>query len=175
MARTADPEQLTGELIQLGTVASVSGDTCTVDLGDLITGDLPWLAGRAGRVRIWSPPTIGEQCAVLAPEGDLAGGVVLLGIYSDARPSPSSDPDAVVIEFDDGAALSYNLATHALDVTLPGGSAATVTADDLTINGNVRVNGKLDVTEDVVGGGISLKNHKHTGVTAGGAQSGTPV
>jgi phage baseplate assembly protein V len=177
MARTADPEQLTGEMIQLGTVASVDhgAATCTVQLGDLVTGDLPWFAGRAGRVRIWSPPSAGEQCAVLAPEGDLVGGIVILGLFSAANPPPSSDPDAVLFEFDDGAMLSYNLATHALDVTLPGGSTATVTADDLTINANVRINGKLDVTQDVVGGGVSLKNHKHTGVTAGGAQSGTPV
>lgn len=184
MARTADPEQLTGELIQLGTVASVDhgAATCTVEIGDLTTGNLPWLAWRAGRVRIWSPPSFGEQCAVLSPEGDLANGLVLPGLWSDANPAPSSDPDLFLIVFDDGAEISYHFATHKLTVTLPAGGMADVTAPggltinaDVTINGNVMIDGKAEASEDVIGGGISLKNHKHTGVAAGAAQTGAPV
>lgn len=44
MARSAtNPEHTAGEMLQLGTVASVdpAAGTCTVDLGDLVTGDLP--------------------------------------------------------------------------------------------------------------------------------------
>jgi phage baseplate assembly protein V len=184
MANSADLEQLTGEVIQLGTVASVDhgAATCTVEIGDLVTGALPWATGRAGGVKSWSPPTIGEQCAVLCPEGDLANGVVLLGLWSDANAAPSSDPDVVHLEFPDGAVITYNHAAHALAVTLPAGGTAQVDAPggltinaDVTVNGNLTIAGKANASEDVIGGGISLKNHKHTGVSAGSAQTGTPV
>ncbi len=184
MARTADIEHLTGEVIQLGTVVSVDhGDSsCTVEIGDLITGNLPWLAPRAGDVKVWSPPSIGEQCAVLCPEGDLANGIVLMGLWSDASPAPTSLPGVVMVQMPDGAVIGYDHANHHLAVTLPDGATATIDAPggltinaDVTINGNVTIEGKAEASEDVIGGGISLKGHKHTGVQAGGAQSGGPV
>lgn len=184
MARTADPERLTGELIQLGAVASVdhSTATCTVEIGDLTTGALPWVVARAGNLKVWSPPSVGEQCAVLCPEGDLANGIVLLGLWSDANPPPSTSANVVHLAFPDGAVIAYDHAAHALAVALPAGGTATIDAPGgttwngpVTFNSDVTVNATLTATDDVVGGGISLKNHKHTGVAAGGAQSGTPV
>ncbi|WP_375194776.1 hypothetical protein [Sphingobium sp.] len=76
----------------------------------------------------------------------------------------------------DGASFSYNHATHALVVTLPAGGTATVDAPGgTTWTGDIKLNGTLIATTDVVGGGKSLKGHKHGGVQAGGAQTGTPV
>ncbi|MFC0206425.1 phage baseplate assembly protein V [Novosphingobium soli] len=178
MARTADPEQLTGEVIQLGTVTSVDhvAATCTVEIGELTTGDLPWLAPRAGGVKVWSPPSVGEQCGVLCPEGDLANGLVLLGIWSDANPPPSADPATVHLEFPDGAVIAYNHSTHALALTLPaGGSMAVDAPGGTTWTGDIALTGKFTASDDVLARGISLKDHKHTGVSAGAAQTGTPV
>lgn len=42
-------------------------------------------------------------------------------------------------------------------------------------SGNASFAGTVNATTDVVGGGISLKTHKHGGVTTGGGQTGTPV
>jgi phage baseplate assembly protein gpV len=39
----------------------------------------------------------------------------------------------------------------------------------------VQVNGGAQFTQDVVAAGISLQNHKHTGVQPGGGQTGTPA
>ncbi|WP_374414212.1 phage baseplate assembly protein V [Novosphingobium colocasiae] len=178
MARIADPEHLAGELIQLGTVASVDygAATCTVEIGDLVTGDLPWLAPRAGGVKVWSPPSVGEQCALLCPEGDLASGIVLLGIWSDANPPPSNDPAIVHLAFPDGAAIAYNHGTHALALTLPAGGTMEVYVPGGTKwNGDIDLNGNLTTPDDVIAGGVSLKNHTHGGVTAGGAQTGAPA
>jgi phage baseplate assembly protein V len=178
MANTQDPDQQIGEAIQYGVVASVdyANATCTVTLGDLTTGELPWIAQRAGGMRCWSPPTVGEQCAVLAPEGDLENGFVVLGLYSDANPPPSADPDVVQWDMPDGASISYNHATHVLAVTLPEGGTATIAAPGgVTISGDVTVNGSVTASDDVTGGGISLMNHKHGGVQAGAAQTGAPV
>ncbi|WP_288804064.1 phage baseplate assembly protein V [uncultured Novosphingobium sp.] len=184
MANSADLERRSGELIQDGVVSSVDYDaaTCTVELGDLVTGDLPWFAPRAGGVTVWSPPVPGEQCSVLCPEGDIDNGRVLLGLWSDANPPPSTDPSLVLIAFPDGARLGYHHADHALAASLPAGGSAVVDAPagltinaDVTIKGNVSIEGKAEASEDVVGGGISLKSHKHSAVAAGTAQSGAPV
>lgn len=42
-------------------------------------------------------------------------------------------------------------------------------------NGDVTMSQNLTVTQDVNGGGISLKNHVHGGVTTGGGDTGAPV
>lgn len=178
MAQSQDHEQLTGDVLRLGRIASVdhAAGTCTVESGDLVTGQLHWIAFRAGAARLWSPPTVGEQCLVLSPEGDIENGLVLTGIYCDAFPAPSDNPDVVHLEFTDGAVIAYDQVAHALAVTLPeGGTVAIEATGGVTINGDVTVNGTVTASTDVVGGGISLKSHKHAGVQAGGAQTGTPV
>ena len=184
MARTANPEQLTGDVLRLGVIASVdhAGATCTVESGDIVTGDLPWFAFRAGGLRVWSPPSVGEQCLLLSPEADLENGLVLTGLYCDGFPAPSSDPETVCLQFADGAMLSYGFAAHALAVTLPGGGTATIDAPGgttwngpVTFNDDVTVNATVTATADVVGGGVSLKGHKHSGVQSGSAQTGAPV
>lgn len=178
MANTQDPEQQVGEAIQYGVVASVdyANATCTVTLGDLTTGELPWVAQRAGGMRYWSPPTVGEQCVVLAPEGDLENGLVVLGLYSDANPPPSDDPEVIQIDMPDGASFSYNHATHALTVALPAGGALAIDAPGgTTWTGDIDVVGTVTASADVIGGGKSLKGHKHGGVQAGAAQTGAPV
>src|SRR3546814_17414946 len=89
MAQMQDPEQLTGEVLRLGTIASVdhANATCTVKSGDIVTGELPWVAQRAGRIRHWCPPTEGEQCLLLCPEGAIENGLVIVWLYSDACPA----------------------------------------------------------------------------------------
>lgn len=184
-----DTEHMAGELLQEGTIASVNyaAGTCTVTIGDLETGELPWMTGRAGSLSIWCPPTIDEQCAVLAAEGDLNNGLVLLGIPSDRFPAPSQSPNLTHIKFPDDAALIYDHEAHAMTVNVGDGTMAisasggvTITAPlaitgDVTITGDVSVSGTLEASTDVIGGGKSLKGHKHGGVTAGGAQTGAPA
>ena len=92
-----------------------------------------------------------------------------------------------MLRFADGAQIHYDTDAHALQATLPSGGTATITADGgitlngpLTVNGANQINGEVGITgtatvdTDVVGGGISLKHHKTTGVTAGTALSGGP-
>ena len=178
MARNLDPQAAAGEVLRLGSVTSVdhANATCTVTSGDIHTGDLPWIAQRAGNVRIWSPPSVGEQCLLLAPEGDLAAGLVIVGLYSDACPPPSADPNLTLAEYPDGAIVSYDHVAHRLTATLPaGGSAAIDAPAGIAIKGDVTVEGRITASQDVIAAGISLKSHKHGQVQAGAAQSGEPV
>ena len=63
-----------------------------------------------------------------------------------------------------GAVTSEGLLTYQAGMAGTGGGAGT------TISGTIEVAGG-DVTAD----GISLKTHKHSGVTVGGGQTGNPV
>ncbi|MGE4323548.1 MAG: phage baseplate assembly protein V [Sphingobium sp.] len=178
------------ELIRLGTIASVdlAGATCTVRYGDPDDDDggaetppIRWLAPRAGATRIWSPPTTGEQAIVLAPDGQIAGAVALIGIWQDSFPPPGATL-AELVEYADGARVGYDPELHALTAILPDGGTALVEAPggltirgDLAIEGNVVLTGGLTATDDVIADGISLTSHKHDSVQTGGDQTGAPV
>lgn len=190
MSTALDPQKLVGDAMRLGTIERVdlAGATCRVRVGEIVTGDIPWLAARAGSVSIWCPPSIGEQCLLLCPEGDEENGVALLGLYSDPNPAPAST-DLFLARFADGAELTYDPAAHELRATLPGGGKVEIVAPGglsidaqggvtikgpVSIEGDVSIQGTAKASTDVIGGGKSLRDHKHTAVAAGTAVSGPP-
>lgn len=153
-----------GDLIRLGTIMSVDlvAATAIVQSGDVVSPALHWIE-QAGAFRTWSPPTVDEQVMLLCPEGDIAGGVILRGLFSNDFPKLGSSVNPQ-INGPDG--LVITLTGDGIQIVAPGGVA---------IEGDVTVTGTVTASEDVVGGGISLKSHKHGGVQAGGAQTGAPV
>lgn len=182
MAASLDPTSLLGAALRLVVVASVdlAAATCRVQDGDIESGDLPWLAPRAGTTRIWSPPSVGEQALLICPEGDILAAVVLPGLFSDAHPAPGAGREERIV-FSDGAELAYDPDAHALTALLPAGGTVAIDAPGgitlrgpLRVEGDVDLQGKLTATEDVLAAGKSLKGHKHLGVTAGSAVSGAP-
>jgi phage baseplate assembly protein V len=188
-------------LIRLGTVIEVtlSPPRCRVRYGDpegddaeTETPPIRWLSGRAGKTKKWSPPSVGEEVLLLAPDGQVGNAVALTGLVNDQNPAPS-DQDLEIWEFEDGAKISYDPVAHALVAQLPAESSARLEAKTITLVGDVTVEGKMHVTEDaqfdakvtatgkitsnddVVAGNIALKAHKHSGVTAGGGTSQGPI
>lgn len=178
-----DTQRLIGDLAREGTIASVdlANGTCRVQIADeLTTGDIPWLSGRVGKTSVWSPPSVGEQVLVLAPEADTERAIVIGSLSSAANPHPAND-SSTLIQFEDGATISYDPASHSLMAYLPAEATVLVVArggihftGDLTVDGNIRSTGTVTGDADVVGAGKSLKGHKHTNVQAGGAVSGPP-
>jgi len=85
-------------------------------------------------------------------------------------------PTAIILEAPD---IQLNAAT----VEINGTASTTVTTPTFTVNGATVLNGTVSQTGggsatfsgDVTAQGISVHNHKHSGVTAGGSQTGTPV
>lgn len=177
-------------VVRRGTVHAVRGKPAGVRVqsGDNITDWLPWLAVRAGGVeggRMWDAPVVGEQVVILSQGGDLAQGVALLGLASDAMPDGSDILGHVRRDFDEsdywewlrGAftlfcmeAITLNVADNcrlhmtpdALQIHV-GGAQLQITADGITSN--------VDITAQ----GVSLVNHKHGGVTPGPAPTGVPL
>ena len=183
MANPADPQRLIGDLAREGVVVSVdhAAGTARVEFADeLTTGDIPWLASRAGSTRTWSPPAIGEQVMVLAPEADTARGVIIGSLSSDAHPHPAND-GSTLTQYEDGARVGYDPTSHALTVILPAGATVRIDADgglsfkgDLMVDGDIKSTGTITADTDVVGAGKSLKDHVHLGVQAGGGLTGKP-
>lgn len=184
-----------GNVIRLGTVAEVdlAMARCRVDTGEVRTDFVPWFVPRAGDTIEWSAPVAGEQGVLLCPGGDTNGAVFLRGVYSDAFAAPASEANKHLVRFADGALVEYDHGAHALKATLPSGGTAEITADggvtvngpftvngESTFNGNTQTNGDAGVSQtltaqtDVLGGGKSLKGHKHTAVMPGTGVSGTP-
>lgn len=188
-------------IIRLGKIKHVdyAKARCVVDFQGIETTPLLWLNLRAGNDISWDSPTVGEQCIVFSPSGELANGIVLVGLYSQQNPAPSSNPQLKIRQFSDGAIIQYDTQQHQLTATLPDGGTAIITAQGgITLNGNTTINGDLKTNGnstttgnqavqgtshskgtittdgDVIAGGISLKNHPHGGVKAGGDMTGKP-
>ena len=166
------------QLIRLGTIASVdlAAARCIVELDDdSRTAPIRWIEFRACKTRTWSPPSEGEQVVVFCPAGEIGAAVALRGLASDTFP-PAGNSTKELIQFEDGAVLSYDPQAHAMEIVLPAGATLAITAPGgTTLNGDLHCTGTVTADSDVVGGGKSLKGHKHSGVQAGGSQTGAPV
>ncbi len=193
-------------LLRPGTVHAVDHAAARVRVasGELLTTWLPWFERRAGNVSSWCPPSVGEQCLLLCPGGELAAGLVLVGLHSDDLPPPSDSSHLHRTVYPDGARLEYDHQAHALVAELPDGGTASIRAPGgvtidspmTTITGACTVQGPLtyeagmtgtggagasatitglvNVTGDVVANGISLTGHHHGGVESGGSNTGMP-
>lgn len=117
--QNAEQNRLIENLIRLGTIAEVdcAKFSCRVSTAGLTTDWLQWFALRAGTTKEWSPPTVGEQCVIFSVSGEVAAGLVLVGLFSDANPPPSSSADEHLRTYPDGATFSYNHATGAMSVS----------------------------------------------------------
>jgi len=94
---------------------------------------------------------------------DLSDGIAFVGLTSNARPQSNISTTSTQLRSDDGGTV--------LDLAK---GAITLTAALVTINGSVQINGSASATGDIVGGGISLDKHAHTGVESGSGTSGPP-
>ncbi len=192
-------------LLRPGTIARVDVKRYRVRViaGGLISNWLPWLTLRAGTTRKWSPPTIGEQCLLLSPGGDLANGVALVGIFSTEVPPNDDRASTEATHFPDGTLHEYDHEAHRDllrcvgdifreahgDIThqargaitqQAGGSILIESQASITLKvGDARIvltPGGITADPDIVGGGhVSLVNHIHSKVTLGKDVSGKPV
>jgi phage baseplate assembly protein V len=195
--RPAADNRAAAQLVRLGTVIAVdlAAARCRVRYGDPDSDDLAetgwirWLAPRAGALRVWSPPSQGEQVILLCPDGQIGLGVAVPGIWWNDFPAPSS-ANIDLLEWNDGAKISYDPAAKALDLDLPAGATVRVLSPggvtieaaggitlkgDVSIDGDLAVSGEVAVQGDVIGQGKSLSTHTHGGVQSGAAQTLPPT
>lgn len=149
MNQIADILRRIDNMIRHGIIAQVDhGDPaqnklpkCRVQTGAILTGWLPFYARRAGSTNEWDPVSIGEQCTVFSPGGELAQGVALVGLYSDANPPCSNHPAVHRTEWANGDYVEHNAETGAYSLKASG--HVNIEAARLTIqcSGAVIING----------------------------------
>ncbi|MDA8444760.1 phage baseplate assembly protein V [Paracidovorax valerianellae] len=177
-------------LARMGTVMAVrhaKPARCRVHVGENTTDWLPWLAGRAAGKKgsDWWPPVVGEQCLVIAPGGDLAQGVVLLGAYSDQMDAPSDEAGVsrrqwTEREWAEYRQQQYTVHTESRIVLEAGaGCRITMAPDGITlqVGGAVLHIGpdRITSTVDIVAQGVSAVEHVHSGVRVGNDNTQVPV
>jgi len=152
------------------------------DGGDWTSAWVRWHSQAAGKARHWRAPSLGEQGVLVSPSGEPAQGTFVPGLYGNAGAQPDNRDHVEVWRFDDGGALVYDWQAKSYTITVPTGTvtievggtrvvvaddAITAQASTITLTGNVLINGALQVTGDINGGGRIIDtagntaNHKH--------------
>ncbi|MBC3479952.1 phage baseplate assembly protein V [Pseudomonas sp. SWRI77] len=174
----------------------VAGKVRVSDGGDWTSAWVRWHALAAGKARHWRAPSMDEQGVLVSPSGEPAQGTFVPGLYGNAGAQPDNRDHVEVWRFDDGGSLVYDWAAKSYTIKLPtgtvnievGSSKATITDDaisakskaitaeaetytaiapEILLQGNVRIDGALLVTLDILGLGKIIDtlgntpNHKH--------------
>ena len=173
-------------MIQLGRVCETdySGaiPRVRVAIGQLKTAWLPVLVQRAGEdISSWLLDE-DEQVLILSPSGDISQGVVLGAINQQHSPAVNQTADTHQVNYGDGAVISYDRTQHQLTVTLPpGGRIKLTTPSNITITGDVFINGNIQASGDVSDKYRSMQadrviynQHIHSGVEIGAGLTATP-
>lgn len=157
-----------GRIVQCGIVSEVNYATARarVSLGTLVTGWLPWCAGRAGGDTTWAPVEAGEHVLVLSPAGDAAQGIIVASLYRAARPPNGDRADLRRITFADGTVCEYDRAAHRYTLQLPAAGAevrilcagkVTVVADgDITVESGGQIDIEAQGNVNIRGANINL-------------------
>ena len=167
-------------LIRPGTVYAVDPASvrCRIKSGELLTDWLPYFVRRAGSRRDSDHPTLNEQAAVFSPSGELGAGFVLIGLNSDAFPSPNTDPNLHSSHFADGTWFGYDQGEHRMRfVNGPTEISADRTAITLFSNGSSVVINEAGIFFNgmrVAHGGINIGN-THTHPITGGSSAPGPT
>ena len=193
MHSNPDPERTLGDVVRYGVVREVTYDPprVTVAVGDLLTHPIPWGAVTWGALRLWAPPSEGQQVVLICPEGDIAAAHIGHSLAQDAMPLAGPKDGRFRLEHDDGFAFEYDPGAKLLRLA-PADGGATRIEGPLTVAGaltveqtltveqaitgqyGLKLTGDATVSGDVKAGTVSLKGHIHTGVQTGGGLSGAP-
>ncbi len=164
--------RLLNNLIQFAKVDSIKGDRVICITADgLKTKPLPLGTRRAGDDRTSWLPSPGEQVLIFSPGGITEQAVVGPSLWSDNAPAPSTNPDHPLMQFSDGAKISYHKGSHTLSALLPDGAKVNIVASggltftgDLTVNGNINATGNISDSKRSMSADRDIYNgHTHTG------------
>lgn len=126
-------------------------------------------------------PELNEQVAVLL-DTDGVGGVYLGGVYSTAEPPPVVDEDTDYVRFSDGTVSTYDRAAGVMtldcvgallvkcgrSITVESGEpvvvkapSATLDIQQVTLNGNLQVNGNINSSGAIIDTTGNSNHHSH--------------
>lgn len=190
-ARVAELERRFSGVLRHGTVAKVNPAKQRVRLkmgsatnggGDFLSPWVPY-AQIAGALKVHTPPTEGQQLTLMSPAGDWRQGVAVPMTFSGGNTSPSEAGDENVITF---GGFTIKLDADELRISI-GSTVVSITAEGVSIIGDVSIDGNVFVTEnvfvngdvlvdgDVIASNVSLVHHTHGGVASGLSNTNPPT
>lgn len=179
-----DLQQRLANLFRVGTVHSINYETARLRVAfgsGNVSGWVPWMTSRAGAVREWNPPSVGEQVCLINPGGAMNAGFALPGgIYRTAAPANGDTGGHYELDLPEAGAWKVRIGDVAVTYVngsiklIVGGAVMEIAAGKLTFQGDIEVTGQITATGDVIGQGISLGTHVHGGVEAGGSLTDGP-
>jgi len=174
MRRVAGEAMSARAVTRLGKVTSYDPTNYAVKVALQPDGTLTdWIPLKSAAVGngfgIFAAPNVGDVIEVHFQEDD--PGVPSAGLryfHNGARPLPVPAGEVWLVH-STGASVKLT-ADGKITMTDPSGTVLALSND-----GNVRITGNLIVSGDVTGTGTSLHTHKHSGVSTGAGQTGSPV
>ena len=168
-------ERALANLIRIGAVARVEGDTAEVDFGGNVSAALPWTTSRAHGDSEWNPPDVGEQVLVFAPGGLLEDAVIGDSIFQSKYGRPDGGQGVHVRRYANGATLTHDNASGNMVFDLKGafivktpqvvqmvaGAGVDLQTPEVTTSGGLTSQGTIESKTDVVFAGTSGNAHVH--------------
>lgn len=148
---------------------------CRVRTGELLTTWVRWLSlasGGAQQTRHWRAPAVGEPCLLIAPGGDLAQAVALVGLFSEDMPQASESADVERHDFSATDHWEHNRNSSALVFEIAASIVLRVGESSISITP-----GGIDMRSPALThNGINVGHtHAHSGVIPGPANTGGPL
>ena len=151
-----------------GYVTSFNGVSCKVMLepSGIETGWLPVCSAYVGSgFGFLQDIEENTECTVVFEHGDInCGKIVAFHFHDDNPPSIVPGSGVAIFKHKSGSTIQFN-DDGSVNITAAGGT---------TITSDIKVNGSIETTGDVVAAGISLDSHVHGGVETGGGKTSGP-
>ena len=151
----ADIERRLENIIRIAEISDVDyhdpeNPVCRCMVGEIKTNWLSIGHTRMGVVKVWNPPSKGEQVVLLSPNGDLSQAVIIASLSSTLNPAPDTTAHKPKRTYPDGAVIEYDYQSHKLSAILPTGATFELKSDGgLKITGDIALDGKLTATGDI--------------------------
>ncbi len=173
---TAAPDR-TRSLVRLGRVSAVDGATyrARVQWGEneaCQSAWVRWKTAAAGDVKIWLPPTIGEEVEITSPDGDMRNAYISGSFFNDDNPPPSSDLNKIIVLFKDGTRIEHDKSAGTMTITGLSQLIETITTvitnaqtthtGDIINSGQLKQSGAAAFSGGISGGGGKSIDVNHT-------------
>ena len=179
-AETAELQRRLANLLRVGKITEIdrAKGRVKVEFNGVTTPWLPWQTARAGAVKNWSPPAVGEQVCIISPFGELGAGFVMSGaINYDDQAAPDSRENVERIDLPSGGA--YEIHHEGKTFKLSGGKLTfdgpVEITGDVSVTGKITATGNIETPSEVKAADIGLKTHRHSGVTPGPGNTAGPI
>lgn len=174
-----------------GRVRSPLGEISSLQMPKLLDCPVLWQGGGGAT---WTFPIApGDECLVIfasrcidawweqggvkdAPDlrmHNLSDGFAIVGLRSLPRAFNVSTTEAELRNDAGDAFMKFNPTAKTLEIVMDGG--VTINGVSIDSASNVQTPATVTADTDVVGDGVSLKTHRHSGVQTGGGNTGQPI